>query len=100
MPAEIRRKRTSDPEMDAMAVLVQALDPLEHSARARVLKWAEERYVRGPHSDLMKSLSEITDSWFKAAQALHVRPGEVEAAVHMLAAQIEQMRNENGGVDR
>lgn len=38
------RKYSGDPEIDAMAVLTSALDPLTEEARARVLSWARSRY--------------------------------------------------------
>jgi hypothetical protein len=45
MSKEIRRSRTGDPEMDAINVITQALEPLDRHACERVLKWAKERYV-------------------------------------------------------
>lgn len=43
---EIRRRRTADPEMDAINVISQALDGLDRNQCERVLRWAGERYVK------------------------------------------------------
>src|SRR5688500_4613020 len=45
MSDEIRRRKTSDPEMDAIVLISQALASLDTETCARVLKWAEDRYI-------------------------------------------------------
>lgn len=48
MTEEIRRRKTADPEMDAMQVLVQAFEPLDGLVIKRVLEWAEDRFIAEP----------------------------------------------------
>lgn len=45
---EIRRRRTDDPEMDALAVIDQVMEPLDERARNRVLEWASAKFVEDP----------------------------------------------------
>jgi hypothetical protein len=45
---EIRRRKTTDPEMDAINVVTQALAPLDMETCRRVLKWAEDRFIEEP----------------------------------------------------
>lgn len=47
MAEEIRRRRTGSPEIDAMVVIEQAMEPLDARERGRVIQWAEGRYVPG-----------------------------------------------------
>lgn len=41
-----------DPEMGAMSVIAQALEPLDRDACARILKWLEDRYLEQPKRKL------------------------------------------------
>jgi hypothetical protein len=43
---EIRQRKTSDPEMDAINIIYKALTGLTRVQAERVVKWAETRFVR------------------------------------------------------
>jgi hypothetical protein len=51
MTEEIRRRKTVDPEMDAIMVIAQAFSALDRDAAGRVLVWAQKRYVDPPSLD-------------------------------------------------
>jgi hypothetical protein len=53
MGEEIRRRKTADPEMDALMVITQALEGLEPEACERILSWAKDRFVEGPSKRLL-----------------------------------------------
>ena len=35
----------TDPEVEALRVIVEALEPLDADARSRVVNWAYDRYI-------------------------------------------------------
>lgn len=81
MTEEIRRRKTSDPEMDAIYVIAQALEPLDRSACERVVKWAEERYVRIrlPGLDVgdMQGVNKFFEATAKMASRLNMADSQV-----------------------
>lgn len=53
---EIRRRRTNDPEMDAITIISQALRGLDRDACRRVLQWAQKRYVDPPSDRVIENV--------------------------------------------
>lgn len=52
MADEIRRKKTSDPEMDAIHVINQAFEPLDAETCDRILDWAKDRFIEQPKRNI------------------------------------------------
>ena len=57
-----------DPEMDALRALADALEPLDRIARARVLKWAEDRFLDQPRREVEDLSWASIDAQMKAYQ--------------------------------
>lgn len=76
MADEIRRRKTADPEMDAMVVIAQVLEGLDSDTRARVLKWAEDRFLEQPKRGISNlafaSIKAQVDAYKKFAEELGV----------------------------
>lgn len=49
---EIRRRKTADPEMDAIIVIAQALASLDAETCSRVLEWAKDRFIEQPKREI------------------------------------------------
>lgn len=65
---EIRRRKTADPEMDALVLVAQALAPLDHETCARVLKWAEDRFIEQPKREVAEMAWVSVDAQIQAYQ--------------------------------
>jgi hypothetical protein len=74
MTDEIRRRKTQDPEMDALVVLHQALEPLDRPAAKRVLAWADERYVNPADPVPLGSVNKFLEALATTAREMHVSP--------------------------
>lgn len=76
MTEEIRRRRTADPEIDALVVLEQALASLDAETCERVLKWALDRFVETPKRQIKEmawlSIQEQLEAYKKYAADLGV----------------------------
>lgn len=89
---EIRRRKTSDPEMDAIMVISQAFADLDRAAINRVLKWAEDRYVRIPHlmpAEATEALTNFTNGIQEVARRLASNPRDVLIAMEKVTAEME-----------
>jgi hypothetical protein len=82
--SEIRRRKTSDPELDALIVLEQALSPLSRVAAGRVLRWAEERYTRD--ADVPVADLQAINAWMSGIQQVAREMGAVPLDVIKAAA--------------
>lgn len=93
MADEIRRRKTSDPEMDAMMVLAQAFNGLDRNTIDRVLKWAEARYVKEGSlmsTESMKALTQFQDGIVKIAKNLNAPPRDVLNSMAKVADKVEE----------
>lgn len=82
---EIRRRKTTDPEMDAIVVISQALAGLDSETCARVLKWAEDRFIEQPKREIKEmawlSVSEQIKAYQKYAKELGLNDTELAHAI-------------------
>jgi hypothetical protein len=93
MPDEIRRRKTSDPEMDAILVIAQALEPLSRTQAQRVLDWAEKRFTRvelpGLSADMMASTNRFMEALGKTASRMGMAtPEDLLQAMARVASEL------------
>jgi DNA-binding response OmpR family regulator len=67
-PKEIRRTKTADRELDAINVISQAFADLDTQTIARILKWAEQRFVIDPKRQAIDSWGEVFSGQIEIAQ--------------------------------
>jgi hypothetical protein len=72
--SEETQPQAKDPELQAMAALARYLDPLDRSARDRVLAWGRARYVDRPSPEF--EIGDV-DGFYNYCQALAAAAKEV-----------------------
>jgi hypothetical protein len=90
--SEIRRRRTGDPEMDAMAVITDALEPLDRNACKRVLAWAEKRFDRDVLSGIGESQTEELLGYFEKVERMAKERGLTQRQLLQVIAQVRERK--------
>lgn len=75
--SEIRRRKTADPELDAITVINQALAHLDRPAAKRVLDWADKRFVNLDEplrGDQLEGVTKFMEAIEATAREMQISP--------------------------
>jgi hypothetical protein len=86
MTEEIRRRRTADPEIDALVVIEQALAGLPVDTCKRVLDWAMDRFIEERKRNISEMAMASIESQLRSIQEVAEALGATDRQfVHAIA---------------